>query len=160
MKKVEYGWLAGIIDGEGSIGIAKRYQRGRSIYTAQVQVTSCDKRIVDEIVRIINLFGIEKKICVSSRKRKGYIGVEYYLNLQRLKDVKILIEEVKEYIVSKKRQSEFVLEFVDHRIKVDHRNKRDLNGKFIGGTYTKRDEELYQKLKKLNKKRRKDDVKP
>lgn len=49
-KKVEASWLAGVIDGEGSIGLYDYGKEGRRVC---IQISNVDKYFVAEVRRII-----------------------------------------------------------------------------------------------------------
>jgi hypothetical protein len=49
----ELGWVAGILDGEGCIGLYRNSKNGRSAsHTLRISVTNCDRPIIDELVRL------------------------------------------------------------------------------------------------------------
>lgn len=153
MKDTDLAWFAGIIDGEGSIGIGRSSPSKYNgvIYVAQVQLVNCEKKLMDHAEKILNDMGLSKRICTSHRERNGYIGVEYYLNIQRQADVKLVLETIYPYLISKKPQAEIVLEFVNERIAAKHRVVAH-GGKYQK-TYTGNEDRYVERLKPLNKHR-------
>ena len=149
MNDIEKGWLAGILDGEGSIGIGRSKQGERYIYVAQVQMVSCGYPIIQKYQELVNSLGMTKTITTSRRERSGYIGEEYYIHIGRQQDVKTLLEFIKDSLVEKQEQAEIVLEFVNKRIAANHRGRGNPHNRTYDGT----EEDYCQRLSKLNRKR-------
>lgn len=147
MNDIELGWLVGIIDGEGSIGITRSKQKGRYIYTAQIQMANCDLRIMEKYRDLINSLGMSKKMQCECYTRKQW-QPQYYINIQRQRDVKLLLETVIDHLVGKREQAEIVLEFVNKRIAANHRGQKGPYQVTYDGT----EEEYCRRLAKYNRK--------
>lgn len=102
IPETELSYMAGIIDGEGCIGI---YYSKRGKYEARLQVSNTSKCLVDWIIQ---------------RFAKPYIGVH---KMAGQKDVFVLswigktaaglIKEVAPFLQIKRAQADLLLEFVD-----------------------------------------------
>jgi len=161
---VELAWLAGFIDGEGSIGMSKSRTTKRPIYKACVQLVNTNKRCMEVSADIYRRIGAKSALCVCDRTVKGYYGNEYYLNCARLRDVKMVLEAILPYLVIKGEQARQCLKYVDHRIMINWNgiiSSEDGHSRTVRGkgdfaiTYTGFEEECYQACRELNKRRAK-----
>ena len=139
MEEWKLGYLGGIIDGEGTIVIAKTDKAGnkRSFhYSAILSVTNTDKRLMDWLKE--NVGGgvyIQKEAIGNHRKR--YMWVMY------VKGAYELLKEIKPYLVIKQEQADVWIEFYElsrwrvknQRVPVWLLNKREV---------------LYQRMKELH----------
>lgn len=111
-------WLAGIIDGEGSIGLhAKVDHRGvkrEPYYRARLRIVSADKRIVLETARIFReCVHIDVKIGYDGRKTSRRRPHIYYsINVTRLETLLIALSTLVPYLISKKEEALLLLEFL------------------------------------------------
>jgi len=149
---IELGWLSGILDGEGSIGMSRTIHNSKPIFSVQVQITSCDKPLIDKVVEILEKMGVSKKPTIVNRTRKFYIGNEYCINFQRLTDVKDILLKVKDTLVIKREKAILAIEYVNMRLKECHKSHR-FRGRFTG-SYTGEEIKYYEKFKILNQKRK------
>ena len=147
----DLGYLAGLIDGEGSLGIGKSMQRGRCIFTPQIQMDNTDKKIMKKYIEILNKFGLDKKPTITKRNHIRNWNDIYSVTIAKLTDIKSILESIKDVLVGKHERALILLEFVNKRIDANHRETRD-NGRFTK-TYTGEEEHYHILMKKLNKKR-------
>lgn len=86
MNDLEKGWIAGIIDGEGSVSMDKNGTWRRPI----VSVISTDKEIIDELTRISKGYVYERtdnrgyKTCWIWKKIGGYKVIELLKDISPL----------------------------------------------------------------------------
>lgn len=110
LNKIEKAYLAGIMDGEGSIGITKRKIRKRGItpeYRARLRITNVSKELMnfieDKIKNQGSYYICERKNRAPNRK------TIYELEMGDRLTVKFL-KEVLPYLIIKKRHAENVIE--------------------------------------------------
>lgn len=151
----EIGWLAGIMDGEGSFGMYRGKNQGRPniFYNPQIQVVNCNFDMLDKIKIILNSYQIKFSFDIRKDDRKINWSDSGRVALTNLGGCIKLIELIYPFMIAKKVQVGILLEFCKKRKLVDHKT-RHLNGNFIK-TYDGSEEGVYLKLRELNKKGRK-----
>jgi len=127
-----YSWMAGFMDGEAWIGIAKQIRKERPSPTYRCIVT-----IPNQQIESLKIF--EQKY--GGRVRRENDCYRWYCPNKSLKS---LLEDTIPYLILKKPQAKLMLRYVS-TIKKDYGYK-PLTSRAI----TKR-EEFYQKMKKLNR---------
>ena len=93
-------YLAGFIDGEGSLGIYRHNE-------LSIQIAQINRRVLDQIQ---SQYGGRVLIIRSRQNKKGHIH-QYYLS--RRNQVKIMIEDILPYLIVKKQEAEIVLKFIN-----------------------------------------------
>jgi len=156
IKQSELGWLAGIIDGEGSIGISKNYPRKHGkptqntpVYAAQVQMVNCNKLLIYTYRNLLEKLGVPRPIC-KAKLRNEYAGQEYYCNITRLAHVEIILKIMQPHLVAKRKQAAICLLFVRSRLKANHRSNHHGNFK---SSYSGKEEKWRNQCRALNMKR-------
>jgi len=126
--------LALSIDLEGSIGVYKQKTR-RLRYTAAIQVSNTNLELLKYVQALAKTgtISIHRKPYKPNRK-KAYLWFTHNLFI-----VKKLLEEVQPYLIAKKEQALLVLKFCNLRLSNYHK------------PYDKEEEEIYLKLKELNR---------
>lgn len=141
-QAVLYAYLAGIIDGEGTIRIGKVKTDSKGnptpTYYSNISVGMTDKRIIDLLSKT---FGASTRIERVPFGRKTV----YRWGTSGSNVIPNIISKIIEHLIVKKTQAELVLEFC--KSKQDY--KRLSNNKLTENELQRR-EELFQKVKKLN----------
>lgn len=155
MKETDKAWIAGFIDGEGSLTIAKQIRKDRPspAYRAQVSASNTD---TSPLEFIHSLYG------GSLYKGKPYqVGVngkpwrpswQWYCKVSRQKE---FLLDILPYLQSKRGQAEVLLEFIENK-NAFARGKR-LEGKHGGSAPLTQEEidyreELRHRVRMLNTK--------
>lgn len=128
LSDLEIGWIAGILDGEGYIGL-----HGGKYYCPLVGVANTNIHI---IAKLCSLTGI---VHVSKHQPKGNRKLLYNWEVSAVRDVILLLSKVSPHLIGKKYQAEILLEYC--LLKVLH-NKVDK-------------ESYYLRLKELNRRGKK-----
>jgi len=135
-------YLAGIVDGEGTIRIgatnpSAKHPNRNIIYYASIGLGMTDKAVIELFVK---KFGAKlRKECVPNRKmiyRWGTCGNEA---------VPKIIKKLLPYLIVKKKQAKLVIKFCENRKTTGFRRNKKLPISEL-----RRREELYWKVKKLN----------
>ena len=108
MVKPDYSYLAGIVDGEGSILITCYHHHGRKSWRIKLTISNTSKRIID---KVIDAFG---GYCTESR-RKGANFVLYQWDIYG-KHARKALEEIKPYLIEKQAQAELAIKFHIHQV--------------------------------------------
>lgn len=101
-------YMAGIIDGEGTLSIRKRRNGKKTIYLhPQIQVSNTDKTLIDWIgVQFDGHVGIHRP---ASYDHNGYKTLHRW-TLSSIDEIKELLEAIGPYLIIKKIHSEILLE--------------------------------------------------
>jgi len=126
-------YLAGLLDGEGSIYIAKkRKAKHGAIYRPHlILVTSSNREFVREVA---NHLGLGSKVYIHSHL--SHIGKKptWVIDTGKIQEIKNLLEMLKPYLILKRPQAEVMLRFLDAK------NLKNLTVQA----------ECYQQMRKLN----------
>ncbi len=153
MENYNLIWLAGIIDGEGSIGIhfAKKMNwRDKNGYYLRPQILITNNnpfllRRVSEIYTELNL-----RFYWELKKRKNPKHKEtVVINLTSLGSCEKLIKNILPYLVAKRKQAEILLQFIELRKSKFTKNGGHNNSE---SKYSKEEFELQRKIKEANHK--------
>lgn len=124
LTETEKAYIAGIIDGEGTIGFhADKRRNNGLLYQPRVSIANCDRSLLE---------WVENKLCFGHIHR-----VEFEVNNY---DVIPLLKAIRPYLRVKKKQADSMLEFVDLRLS---RNQWQ-------NPHTKRELETVQEVHQLN----------
>lgn len=111
VERERFAYLAGLIDGEGTITITRHTQQNRRTYQYKpfVWVVNTDKKMIEFVVE--NFVG-------KGRMRVARRGVRkpiYLWRVMSLDNIKHILEGCLPFLVTKKEHAEILLEYVDAR---------------------------------------------
>lgn len=117
---IEIAWLAGIVDGEGYIGIQYYHTRKKNL-SAGVELSICntDEQIIFKSQNIIQKIGINPYIqtYMYGLKNRPKNKKQLKLVVHRMKQLSILLNNINPYLTgNKKERAELVLEFCKSRL--------------------------------------------
>lgn len=136
-------YLASFIDADGSILIYKSKRKdARDALRPCIAISNTNKKIIGSFMETI-----PKKIyhTVKGYKRKPQYKTEYMIKIENFQSVKFVLKKIKNYLMIKKQNAIILLKFIKIRESKLTKNNgyRKLN---------KEEYNLYDKIKKLNKK--------
>lgn len=134
LSKIELAYIAGIIDGEGYIGIYKRKNKN-SNYQYQIAISNTNFKLIRWInkkIKFGSVYYLEKK-----DNRKPQLKYTIHGN-----EAVLLLKNVLKYLIIKKKQAKIVISLSENKF----------NGKKVPIIYQRKRINLYKKLRKLNKK--------
>lgn len=142
-------WLAGILDGEGSISVqVYNLPDGRVRLTPFVSIVNGDAGIIAECCRVITEIGSSPRVCkkpISTGAVKGII-VCTNLRVDGQEPVKVLLEKVIPYLQSNKRKNaEVVLKYLESR--AERGITRNKKGHIRRTKYSKAEIELISSIR-------------
>ena len=119
-SQTEIGWLAGIIDGEGYLGlsVAKelRTKAPSQQVTPMMHICNTDEAIILRTKDILNKLGI-KGYCRVHNNYGASRKVVYKVQIKRQKALKVLLDCVGEHLTgNKKERAKLMLEYCNSRI--------------------------------------------
>jgi hypothetical protein len=127
VTEAELGWLAGIIDGEGTVIVFLQMDRGKMVGAhPQVIVGNTEKVMIDRIAEIVGRLGIG--IYVTHREPKSVNGVSgtakskyktlHVASIVGFKRAGKLLQIIVPYLVTSKRErGEMILRYIETRSK-------------------------------------------
>ena len=118
MNEIDKAWLSGFIDGEGHVGIhsVNTGGKGKLYYSGNcfIRNTHYDSMLHIKFL-LEDLLGREVKVSSEQRER----GKDsYYTNVSSFSDLSILGGAVYPYSVTKQKQWELLIEYVESRMKL------------------------------------------
>lgn len=154
-EDTKLAYIAGLIDGEGSIRIQKqKYKDWNDKYTPQISFTNTNL----EAIKLVQKFFQTSSCSMHTPGRKGYKGNKIcYRTTKAGKDnVLKLVQKLLPYLVIKKQQAKLVIEYAKTFKSAKGLGTRHLNGQFVRGgrirseKESKRREKIYQEFRQLN----------
>jgi len=106
-------WLAGFIDGEGSIGFDKTSKK--DFHYPHVIITSTHKPTIERVVEILSAIGVQcwvTKHTVKNPKHKQ----DWNVIIRGLKRVKPLLDIIIPHLFTKREQAQAILDFTNYRL--------------------------------------------
>ena len=107
LSDVQASWLAATIDGEGSVGIHRQYSNDRAgfKYKAVVSVNNTDMAFLEQVKKLVEGFVHVKKNPTQPHHKKCWaVQIKHRATAP-------LLEQVKPYLIIKRKQADLVLEF-------------------------------------------------
>ena len=149
MHEIHLAWLAGIWDGEGSIGLGKK---GETNITTAIQLQMTCATTVERVIQICTeVIGVTAN-GYSFVEKQGHHQDSHHVRINRATDGVLMAEALLPYAVTKRRHWELFLEAA--RIKVSRRrvmpDGRLARGGIPASPCTPREFELYEQLRDLN----------
>jgi hypothetical protein len=149
---MNYSYLAGIIDGEGYLGITKQSRKDRpSIsYREILQVANTYKDLVDFLKNEIG----GSVYIIKRPQDKDYWKVQYVWHCSQ-SEIEFILKKTMPYLIVKKGQAKLLLEFIKYKKSF----KRKSLGQGLGSSPLSLEEinfreNIWLKVKSLNKKGR------
>lgn len=141
-------WLAGFIDGEGSIGVSRRTDRrrhGQVGYRPAIQLANTNRSSL-EWARAIMCVPTASIATLAPQTARH--AAQYHMNVRNPRIVALTLARVLPFLTIKQQQARLVLEFCRSRLAVRGRGRY--------AKFTSREANIYQTLKTLNRRGPKD----
>lgn len=134
-------WLAGLIDGEGSLMLAKHSTGTAFVMKPTVTIANTHKPTIERAAAIFKEHGLGVWIC-TNRPKSGKYPPQYSLFISGFKRVSRFLELMRERLFTKRPQAELLQEFVLLR-----------DGGHPGLKYGQREQDIFMELKVCNNSR-------
>lgn len=153
-EDIKLAYIAGLIDGEGSIRIAKGLEKDwNPKYTPMISFVNTNR----EAVELISNFLGGTRIYIHEPSKYGYPNRKLCYKTQKAGTtaVTILLRKLLPYLLIKKRQAELLIDYSDNFEISIGAGRGVKNGQFIGGRIrtekeNQRREKIYQELKTIH----------
>jgi ribosomal protein L32 len=140
---VELGWLAGIIDGEGYLGI--QIEKNTHFVTPSMHICNTDEKIILRAKDILEKLGVTTYCRVQNKTYVPNHKVVYKIQVKRHSSMVKILENVGEFLTGNKYQrGKLLLEFCKSRL------EKHSNGK--SNPYSKRELEIIEEVIPLQRK--------
>lgn len=120
----ELGWLAGIIDGEGWLGMSLEtehwYREGKNTrqksIKVEIKIVNCDPAIVERSADIIRRIGVNPYMRHGNRHATKNKRPIYEVSTKRLVSVQRVLREVRNHLTGNKQaRADLILRFIELR---------------------------------------------
>jgi len=112
----EIGWLAGIIDGEGHIGLSRQNTKKCRSVRPDVQIVNCDYEVIKKIVDVLHKMGINPYIRERLHDKKEW-RKNYIVTVGKFSHIKKLMDSIVEYLTGEKKyRAELMMKLINKRI--------------------------------------------
>jgi len=154
-EDITLAYIAGIIDGEGSIRIQKSSEKDWNCkYTPMISLVNTNI----EVVELVASFLGGTKIHTHNPSKYGYPNrkICYQTCKAGSTSVAIILKKLLPYLMIKRRQAELLIEYSDNLVSARGIGKRMKNGRYIMGgrkrtpEENERREKIYQELKSIH----------
>jgi hypothetical protein len=109
------GYLAGLVDGEGTVSIVKtnRKDRKNEQYKPLVEITNTCRKALDIVIERVGSFRCHSK---KGRLYRNSRKAIYDILIRKHKDVEVFLEMILPYLIIKRKHAELVLGFCKSRL--------------------------------------------
>lgn len=117
LHETDLAYLAGIIDGEGWVGLQKRIMGKWVTYKPALRITNTDANIINRVYEIWEMLGVTGHI-YENEQNPSITNGKMIMNLQLNKQsvIKVVLESVIPYLVGKKARAIMLLRFLDKTV--------------------------------------------
>jgi LAGLIDADG-like domain len=116
----DLAYLAGIIDGEGWIGLQKRLQKRWTTFKPALRVTNTDSNIINRVYEIWESIGVSGHIYENEQNPSVPNGKQIMnLQLNKRVDIQKVLEQVIPYLVGKKARAIMLVRYLTNTVDKD-----------------------------------------
>lgn len=112
--ETEAAYVAGIIDGEGSLTLAHRKRnqaRGWDSIEPHITITNTDLRLMRYLSSLLNA-----QTYTSHQRAKNHWKPQYSISFSAFADIAALLERIMPYLIIKRRRAEIMLRLIRRRL--------------------------------------------
>lgn len=109
LKKEELGYIAGILDGEGSISLKRQRSIGRRCFGTFIQVTSTNQDILYFLKRKLGggVYNHSHKYSINHNLKKSWVW-----HLRQHREIESLLKKLLPYLIIKKKHALLMLKYI------------------------------------------------
>lgn len=108
-------WLAGLIDGDGCVGIFRCGMRRQKVFTPSVQISLTCRLTYEYLDDMFKFFQFGHHWTIKKPQKKTHKPI-WNVEIKGLRRVRKLIENIGPYLVTKKREAELVYKYITSRL--------------------------------------------
>ncbi len=155
----DWAYLAGLWDGEGSIGISKykNNKNGGLKNAITLQITNTDEAIINEVTRVMDVMGIKGHVGLRMRTKRL---PAYQISIRRFESCIILLEKIIPYLKAKKELAVLVLRYIKKRmascdmVKLNFTSNGKKTFREFCNPYDEEEQSLVEQIRNINSSRR------
>ncbi|MEA1925852.1 MAG: LAGLIDADG family homing endonuclease [Patescibacteria group bacterium] len=148
-----FGWLAGIIDGEGTISMQTYRHHGHVRLTPFICIVNSSQEIIQKCNEILEEIGVAKHYTHRKPNKKKANGLWYkpckQIRIDGYKSVLKLAQAMDGYLIGKTKQAELIKEYIKNRQGM--KRWRNEKGHVMLMKYTPREIDILVEIKSLNR---------
>jgi LAGLIDADG-like domain len=121
--EAEIGWLAGIIDGEGHIGLSLANSNIARSVKFDLQIVNTDYALIDRVIAILNKLGINPYVRERTHNKTTW-STNKIVTVGKMAHIKIVLDAVLDNLTGMKREkADVVLALIGSRIVKTHKDR-------------------------------------
>ncbi len=114
--QAEIGWLAGIIDGEGHIGISLQGTHKGDAVKMDLQIVNTDEALIEKAVLVINKLGVNPHIRERVHNKKNWAN-NWIVTVGKMAQIKRVLDAVRPHLTGVKREkADVMLALIESRL--------------------------------------------
>jgi|HubBroStandDraft_1064217.scaffolds.fasta_scaffold66756_2 hypothetical protein len=111
---VEVGWLAGIMDGEGTITLNLGTDRPKGHMHLCIAFSNTSLSVIEKVQKILGKMGVNFKTYCASKANRGWKDI-HQVKVMQIDSVKVLLNILVPHLTCKRQQAALMLEFLAYR---------------------------------------------
>lgn len=114
--QAEVGWLAGIIDGEGHIGISLQNRKVSRSVSVDLQIVNTDEALIEKVVSILRKLGVNPYIRERVHQKASW-STNWIVSLRKFAHVHKILIATRDMLTGLKREkADMVLALIESRM--------------------------------------------
>jgi hypothetical protein len=129
VTEARIGWLAGIVDGEGSLLFGGSNKKGHQRYTPILTICNTDPGMILEITKIYESLGVSFYVFHRSQNEdQQHFGKKlmHGINVNRLSSLDVLLPILIPNLITKRDKAVLILQFIKKRLPKNRRENKGL----------------------------------
>lgn len=112
----DIGWLAGIIDGEGHIGISFQSRRRRKSVRCDLQIVNTDAALIEKVVRILRAIGVNPYLRNRTHIKSTW-ATNTIVSVGKMAQIKRVLDQVLSHLTgTKQKRAALMLALIESRM--------------------------------------------
>ena len=117
---LKLAWLAGIIDGEGSLMIPRYHRNGNIRYGYRVSISNTNMLIINQCREILDILKIKYCNYTQDRGNDGLRRkITHQVHITNRKGILVFLEKIIPHLVGKRKQAELLNKFLNNWESID-----------------------------------------
>jgi len=122
--QAEVGWLAGIIDGEGHLGISLSKAKNPAV-RCDLQIVNTDFELIDRLVDVLRRIGVNPYVRDRVHDKQRW-ATNRIVSISRMKHIKMVLETTMDHLTGLRREkAKLMLALIESRILKTRGDKYD-----------------------------------
>ena len=114
--QAEIGWLAGIIDGEGHIGISLQGTKRGEAVKMDLQIVNTDYGLIEKVLVVIGKLGVNPHIRERTHHRATW-STNWVVTVGKMAQIKRILDATKDHLTGMKREkADVMLALIESRL--------------------------------------------